>query len=43
MVDMQLSNDKLIIRGVKILVNELNINEIEASIASEISKCSRRH
>ena len=30
MVDMQLSNDKLIIRGVKILVNELKIKEFEA-------------
>ena len=30
MVDMQLSNDKLIIRGVKILVNELKIKEVEA-------------
>ena len=30
MVDMQLSNDKLIIRGVKILVNELKIKDIEA-------------
>ena len=30
MVDMQLSNDKLIIRGVKMLVNELKIKEVEA-------------
>ena len=30
MVDMQLSNDKLIIRGVKILVNELKIKKVEA-------------
>ena len=30
MVDMQLSNDKLVIRGVKILMNELQITEVEA-------------
>ena len=30
MVDMQLSNDKLVIRGVKILMNELQIKEVEA-------------
>ena len=30
MVDMQLSNDKLVIRGVKMLMNELQIKEVEA-------------
>ena len=30
MVDMQLSNDKLVIRGTKILMNELQINEVQA-------------
>ena len=30
MVDMQLSNDKLVIRGVKMLMNELQITEVEA-------------
>ncbi len=31
MVDMQLSNDKLVDRGVKMIMNELNISEQEAS------------
>ena len=31
MVDMQLSNDKLVDRGIRMLVNELNINRPEAS------------
>ena len=30
MVDMQLNNDKLVIRGVKMLMNELQITEVEA-------------
>ena len=30
MVDMQLSNDKLVIRGIKMLINELEIEEVEA-------------
>ena len=30
MVDMQLSNNKLVMRGVKILMNELQIKEVEA-------------
>jgi N-acetylmuramic acid 6-phosphate etherase len=30
MVDMQLTNDKLVIRGTKILVEELNISEKKA-------------
>ena len=31
MIDMQLSNDKLVDRGIRMLVNELNINRPEAS------------
>ena len=30
MVDMQLSNDKLMIRGTKMLMNELQIKEVQA-------------
>ncbi len=31
MVDMQLSNDKLVVRGVKMIMNELKVSEVEAS------------
>ena len=35
MVDMQLSNDKLVLRGIKMLQKELNINKEEASLLLE--------
>ncbi len=35
MVDMQLSNDKLVLRGIKMLQKELNINKDEASFLLE--------
>ena len=31
MVDMQLSNDKLVARGIKMIIEELNVSESEAS------------
>ena len=31
MVDMQLSNDKLVARGIKMIIEELNVSELEAS------------
>lgn len=42
MVDMQLSNDKLVDRGVKMIMNELNISEKEASTLLQKHKSVRQ-
>ncbi|WP_400079519.1 N-acetylmuramic acid 6-phosphate etherase [Winogradskyella sp. R77965] len=42
MVDMQLSNDKLVDRGIKMIMEELNINETEATILLDKHKNVRK-
>ena len=43
MVDMQLSNHKLVDRGVRMLMNELNISEQEAKRLLEEHQSVRTH